>query len=447
MMESKKIQIQNLIIGFGKAGKTLAAELAKNGQKVILAERSDRMYGGTCINIGCIPSKRLLTEAERLRDTDDKLAAFPLIMQRKETLTGALRQANLNKLTSQDNIQVINAEARFLSPDTVCLTGPGGEYEVKAERIFINTGVHAAHLSIPGSDGKRIYDSTGFLALDELPHRVVIVGGGYISLEFASMYTALGSKVVILEAGSTFLAREDRDIAEEMQRILLARGVEIVLNAQTIAFEESADDTTVITSQGNFPTDAVLIGIGRRPNTVGLDLQKAGITPDARGFIPVDDHLQAAPNIWAMGDVAGSPQFTYMSLDDYRIVRDQLLGDGKRHRNDRQPIPTTVFTFPPLSHIGMTETQATQQGLDVTVKKLPTNAIPKAKVLGQTDGLLKAVIDNKTGLILGATLFCAESHELINLIKMAIDNHIPASYLRNQIFTHPTMAEALNDLF
>jgi len=403
---------QNLIIGFGKAGKTLAADLANHGQQVILVERSDKMYGGTCINIGCIPSKRLLTEAERLRDTDDKHAAFPLMMQRKEMLTSALRQANLNKLTSHENIRVIHAEARFLSPNTVCLTGAEGEYEVTAERIFINTGTHPAHLDIPGSGGKRIYDSTGFLSLQELPRRVVIVGGGYISLEFASMYTALGSKVVILEAGTTFLAREDRDVAEEMQRILTAKGVEIVLNAQTTAFEEGGEATTVVTSQGNFAADAVLVGIGRRPNTEGLDLQKAGITPDARGFIPVDDHLRAAPNIWAMGDVAGSPQFTYISLDDYRIVRNQLLGDGRRNRNDRQPIPTTVFTFPPLSHIGMTEAQATQQGLDVTVKKLPANAIPKAKVLGQTDGLLKAIIDNKTGQILGATLFCAESHEI-----------------------------------
>lgn len=445
MIEQKKTQ--NLIIGFGKAGKTLAAELAKNGQQVILVERSDKMYGGTCINIGCIPSKRLLTEAERLRDTDDKGTAFTLIMQRKEMLTAALRQANLDKLTSQENIQVICAEARFVGPDTVYLTGDGGEYEITAERIFINTGAHPAHLNIPGSNGKRIYDSTGFLSLQELPRRVVIVGGGYISLEFACMYTALGSKVVILEAGPTFLAREDRDIADEMQRILTAKGVEIVLNAQTTAFEEGDEATTVVTSQGSFTADAVLVGIGRRPNTESLDLQKAGITPDARGFIPVDDYLRAAPNIWAMGDVAGSPQFTYISLDDYRIVRDQLLGDGRRNHNDRQPIPTTVFTFPPLSHIGMTETQTALQGLDVTVKKLPANAIPKAKVLGQTDGILKAIIDNKTGLILGATLLCAESHELINLVKMAIDNHIPAAYLHNQIFTHPTMGEALNDLF
>lgn len=443
----KQQTTQNLIIGFGKAGKTLAADLANHGQKVILVERSHKMYGGTCINIGCIPSKRLLTEAEQLKDNDDKALAFRFIMERKEALTSTLREANLNKLSSHKNIQVVNAEARFISPDTVLLTGTDGQYEMTAERIFINTGARPTHLSIPGSAGKRIYDSTGFLSLQELPRRVVIIGGGYISLEFACMYTALGSKVTILETDSTFLKREDRDIAEEMHRILTTKGVDIVLNAQTTAFEEDAKETTVVTSQGNFKADAVLVGIGRQPNTNDLDLQKAGIAVDARGFIVTDEHLQAAPNIWAMGDVAGSPQFTYMSLDDYRIVSDQLLGEGKRTRNDRTPIPTTVFTFPPLSHIGMTEKQAMQQGIDVTVKKLPANAIPKAKVIGKTDGLLKAIIDNKTGLIAGATLFCAESHELINLIKMAIDNHIPAAYLHNQIFTHPTMAEALNDLF
>lgn len=443
----KKINVQNLIIGFGKAGKTLAADLARNGQQVIIAEQSDKMYGGTCINIGCIPSKRLLHEAEHVSSAEDIHTAFPAIIQRKETLVSQLRHANFNKLDSLPEVEVINAKARFIGPHTVSLHSPEQELEVTAERIFINTGSTPARLNIPGADGKHIYDSTGFLSLEKYPSRVVIIGGGYISLEFASMYSALGSSVTIVEAGPTFLPREDRDIANEMQRILESKGVRILLSTTTTAFREEADMTYVTTTAGEITADAVLVAIGRRPNSKDLDLQHTEVKTDSRGYIITDDHLLAADGIWAMGDVAGTPQFTYMSLDDYRIVRDQLLGQGKRSRLNRGNIPTSVFTYPPLSHIGLTETQAIAEGRNIELHKLPATAIPKAKVISQTDGLLKAIVDKESDLILGATLFCAESHELINIIKMAMDNNIPATYLKHQIFTHPTMAEALNDLF
>lgn len=215
------------------------------------------------------------------------------------------------------------------------------------------------------------------------------------------------------------------------------------------AFRDNTADTSVITSQGEFTADAVLVGVGRVPNTQGLGLANAGIETDPSGFILVDDHLrvQGKNHIWAMGDVAGSPMFTYISLDDYRIVREQLFGDGKRNRADRTPFPTATFTEPPLAHIGLTETAAQQSGREVKVLKLKADAIPKAKILNQTDGLLKAVVDAHSGEILGVTLFCAEAHEIINLFKMAIDFRVPARYVKNQIFTHPTIAEGLNDLF
>ena len=277
--------------------------------------------------------------------------------------------------------------------------------------------------------------------------RSLIVGGGYIGLEFAFMYRAFGSEVTVLDAGETFLPREDRDIAAEMQRILEAKGVRLVLGAATQRFEEGAQHTTAVTSKGRFDADAILLATGRRPNTDGLALEKAGVAVTERGFIQVDEHLRAAPHIWAMGDVAGSPQFTYISLDDWRIVRDQLFGQGQRSTADRAPFPTAVFTQPPLAHIGMTEAAARQAGRNIKVATLKAEAIPKAKILGQTDGLLKAVTDAGTGEILGVTLLCAESHEIINLFKMAIDHRVPASYVKSQIFTHPTMSEALNDLF
>ena len=426
------LQTTNLIIGFGKAGKTLAADLAKHGQDVILVEASDQMYGGTCINIGCIPSKKLLVEGERRAACATEGAdVFAAAMKAKNGLIPKLRAANFAKLDELERVRVINARARFEDANTVIVTGAvgdageHGERAIRAERIFINTGSLPVVPKIPGVDGPPIPYSSGVLALEAPPRRMVIVGGGYIGLEFAFMYRAFGTEVTVIDAMDTFLPREDRDIADEMRRILEARGVKIVLGAKITHFEETKS------AEGKNQTTVVT----------------AGVRTNARGFIETDDHLRAAPHIWAMGDVAGSPQFTYISLDDYRIVRDQLLGSGQRSRTDRAVFPTAVFTQPPLGHIGMTETSARAAGRNIRVATMKAMAIPKAKVLGQTDGLLKAVVDADTGRILGVTLLCAEAHEVINLFKMAIDHNIPARYVKDQIFTHPTMAEALNDLF
>ena len=439
--------IAHLVIGFGKAGKTLAADLAKHGESVILVEQSATMYGGTCINIGCIPSKLLLVEGEKSERLSDKSAAFTAAMQRREQLTSALRAANYNKLASIPGVEVLTGKARFLSPHVVEVTTESGVEQIEAKQIYINTGARSAKLSLEGADDKRIYDSTGLLQLESLPKRLVIVGGGYISLEFACMYAAFGSQVTILEQGSVFLAREDRDVAEAMLAMLSDRGIQVILQAETQRFVLAEDAVTVVTSQGDYAAEAVLVAIGRRPNVEELNLEAAGVSLTPRGFIQVDEYLRATPHIWAMGDVAGSPQFTYVSLDDYRIVRDQLFGEGKRTTRDRLLLPTSVFTTPALAQIGMTETQAAASGRPYEVKRLQTVAIPKAKVLGETHGLLKAIVDKETGLILGATLFCPEAHELINLLKLAMDHQVPASALHTQIFTHPTIAEALNDLF
>jgi len=442
-----KINIKNLIIGFGKAGKTLAADLAKHGEEVILVEKSSSMYGGTCINIGCIPSKKLLVEAERKPLDVNQSVYFEQAMERKNALISALRTANYKKLDDLEGVRIINATASFIDKNTVLLKGEGDEIEVTAQRIFINTGTTSISLNIKGGDGNHVYNSTQLLSLNTFPKRLVIIGGGYISLEFACMFQAFGSKVTILEASDTFLAREDRDVADEMLRILNTRGIEVMLNSKTSELQENDSYTTVITSQGNFDAEAVLVAIGRKPATDELELHNADIKTDERGYIITNDYLQVNEHIWAMGDVAKTPQFTYMSLDDYRIVRDQLFGDSKRSRLDRKNIATSVFTYPTLAQVGLTEQQAKSAGLQFEVKKIAANAIPKAKVLGQTDGLLKAIVEKQSNRILGVTLFCAEAHELINICKLAIDNNITAETLKNQIFTHPTMAEALNDLF
>ncbi len=441
---------QNLIIGFGKAGKTLAADLAKHGQNVVLVEQSPKMYGGTCINIGCIPSKKLIVEGEQNIANPDKSAVFTHAMSAKNTLITKLCAANFAKVNQLEHAQVITAHAQFLDEHTVQLTNNTGNQQIiSADRIFINTGAQSASLHIEGANLHRVYDSEGLLSLPQRPNHLLIIGGGYIGLEFAFMYQAFGSEVTILDAGETFLPREDRDIAQAMLDALDSKNIRVITNARPQSISQTENVAIVQTTQGAFSADAVLVAVGRTPNTQNLALDKAGIATNDRGFILTDDYLRVKGknHIWAMGDVAGSPMFTYISLDDYRIVRDQLLGHGQRTRNDRAPFPTAVFTQPPLSHIGMTESAAAQSGKTYTVCKITADSIPKAKVLNQTQGLLKAIVDNETGEILGATLFCAESHELINLFKMAIDHHIPAHYIKNQIFTHPTIAEGLNDLF
>lgn len=310
----QNINIQNLIIGFGKAGKTLAADLAKHGEKVILAEVSEQMYGGTCINIGCIPSKKLLVEGhDRALCQADGAQTFQAAMQAKNGLVEKLRAANFQKLDDLPNARVITAQARFEDAHTVVLSGQDGDYRIIAERIFINTGTQPAKLDIEGADGAHVYDSTGLLSLAERPKRLLIIGGGYIGLEFAFMYQAFGSEITILDGGDTFLPREDRDVAAEMQCILQNKGIRVVQSAQTERIENQADFSRVHTNQGIFEAEAVLIAIGRRPNTAGLDLAKAGIETTERGYIRVDEKLRVNDHIWAMWPAAPNlPLFRWM---------------------------------------------------------------------------------------------------------------------------------------
>ena len=280
------------------------------------------------------------------------------------------------------------------------------------------------------------------MELTELPKRLVIVGGGYIGLEFASMYASFGSQVTVLESSSELIAREDRDIAASVQEVLEKKGVTFRLNARV----QSVDGAAVVCRDAvtgevlRLDADAILLATGRRPNTAGLNLSAAGVEVNERGAIIVNEHLQTTnPNIRAIGDVKGGLQFTYISLDDYRILREDLFGAGERKVSDREPVSYSVFIDPPLSRIGMNEDEARKKGLNIKVNKLPVAAIPRARTLGNTDGLFK-------DKILGCTLFGAESGEVINLVAMAMKTGQEYTFLRDFIFTHPSMSEALNDL-
>ena len=447
-----------VIIGFGKGGKTLAGFLAGKGQNVALVEKSDKMYGGTCINVGCIPSKKLVNSTKVLKDKglssiEDKEKFYAESIENKNTLIGALRGKNYEMLASKENITVYDGTGSFVSKNVVNVENNGENVQIEGEKIFINTGSTTIIPNIKGvKESNYVYTSTSIMELKELPKKLTIIGAGYIGLEFASMYSEFGSEVTVIDMGDRLMPREDEEIAERVKAILEAKGIKFLLKSKIEEISDRNDKGYVKISGENgeseVESDAILVAIGRKPNTEGLNLEAAGVKTDERGAVAVDETLKTtADNIWAMGDVKGGLQFTYISLDDFRIIRDNVYGNGSRTINDRNVIPYSVFINPPLSRVGMTEKEAVEKGYEVKTGRLEAMAIPKGKIEGVTDGLLKTVVDAKTDKILGCTLLCNTSHEMINVVAAAIKAEQKYTFLKDMIFTHPTMSEALNDLF
>ena len=432
-----------IIIGFGKAGKTLAGALGSDGKKVALIEKSSKMYGGTCINVACIPSKTLIEEAGRGQSFKDA-------MDRKIDVVNALNKKNYDNLADNEKVDVYTNTARFKDSKTVeILDGEDVKEELTSETIVINTG---AKSNIPGIEGmdttKNIFDSEGIMELDHQPDSLVVLGAGYISLEFISLFTKLGTKVTVIDRAEHVLIKEDKDIGTAVYDDLVEAGVEFVSGTETTKVSNDGDSVVVETDNGTFKADAMLVATGRVPNTEGLALEKAGVKLDDDGAVAVDDNLRTtAENIYAVGDVKGGMQFTYISLDDFRIVHDQLKGDGGRTTENRGAVPYTVFIDPPFSRVGMTASQARKKGHEVLEGKVPVKEIPRHKVNNDERGVFKAVVDKETDKVLGASLYGKSSEEIINIIKLAIDHDIPATVLKNNIYTHPTMAESFNNLF
>lgn len=436
-------QFDLLIIGFGKGGKTLAKFAAGQGKSVAVVEKSKKMYGGTCINIGCIPSKTLVHEGLEHGSFDEAFS-------RKSDIVNALNSKNYHNLADDNNISVLDYKAVFTSNKEIDLLDEDDQIQetITATDIVINTGANPVIPSIDGVEtSQHLYDSTGIMALTTQPKQLVIVGGGYIALEFASMFANFGTQVTILEKHDDIMPKEDKEIVSEVKKDLENKGVNLVLNADTERFEDTTSGTIVHTTKGNYEADAVLLATGRKPN-VDFGLENTDIKIGERGEIKVDKHLQTdVPHIYALGDVKGGMQFTYISLDDFRIVKDQLFGNGERTTENRGVVPYTVFIDPPLSRVGLTAGEAKTQGYQILENAVPVNTIPRHKVNNDTRGLFKSVVNKETNEILGATLYGLQSEEIINLIKLAIDQRLPFEVLKENIYTHPTMAESFNDLF
>lgn len=439
--------IKNIIIGFGKGGKTLAKFLAQKGEEVLVIEKSNKMYGGTCINIACLPSKRLIIEAANGVSYVDAVNG-------KNEMTAQLREKNYHMLADKKTVTVLDGEAHFIADHEIEVKlSNGKKVQYKGDRIFINTGAVPVMLPIPGlKESKYILDSTQAMDEKKMPKNLTIIGAGYIGLEFASMFAKYGSKVTVLDHNKEFLAREDEDISNAVKKDMEDAGIKFELGAD---IEKITDETTdaKITYQINGKTktinaDRILVATGRKPNTENLGLENTAIETTDHGAIKVDDFLRTTvDNVWAIGDVKGGLQFTYISLDDFRIIKDQLFGTGARMVSDRKVIPYSVFISPALSQVGLNEKQANKLGKEYKLFKLPVTAIPKAKVAKDNRGLFKALVDPETEKILGATLYGIESYELINMISLAMKVHLSYTVLRDQIYTHPTMSEAFNDLF
>lgn len=440
-----------IVIGFGKGGKTLAAAYGRQGRRVVLVERSAQMYGGTCINIGCVPTKSMIFAGEEAAGRVPDPSAYAAAAQATANLTEGLRAENFTMLNDLPSVDILTGPARFVDPHTVTARTDAGEVTVTGSTIVVGTGSEPLWPNLPGLQGNpRAVSSTELLVTTERPDKLVVLGGGYVGLEFAAMFASFGSHVTVLERHPAILCREDDDVAACVTELISRAGVEVVTSADVTSVDGATVHYTAAGAVKSVRADRILVALGRRPATGGLALERAGIVTRADGSIEVDEHLRTSQrHVFAVGDVNGGPQFTYVSLDDYRIVLDQLTGAGTRSVQDRRAVPYSLFLSPPLSRVGLTERDARATGRPVKAASLPVAkmaTVPRARIVHQSEGMMKVVVDAGTDEILGAALLSYDSHEVINMVALAMRHGITASALRDEIYTHPSMTEAFNQL-
>jgi pyruvate/2-oxoglutarate dehydrogenase complex dihydrolipoamide dehydrogenase (E3) component len=420
------------------------------------------MIGGSCPNIACIPSKTMVASAE-VANTVRNSAAYGIntapptvdmaaVIGRKRSVVQSLRPINLNNLHTALGDDLIIGTARFVAPKTIeVATAEGTTRLLTGERLFINTGTRPLIPSVPGLKEAGFFTSESIMELEELPEHLIVLGSGYIGLEFAQMFRRFGSRVTVIGQSKQILSQHDPDIAIAVQTLLERDGIEFLLKAKVLRVDRAGNATKlqlqVADREMELQGSHLLIAVGRAPTTDTLNLAAAGVATDPRGFIPVNERLETnVPNIWALGDINGGPQYTHVALDDYRIVKANLIDGGNRSTQGRL-VPSCLFIDPELAHVGLTETEAHQQGYAIRVAKLDASHIMRAVTQSQTDGLMKAIVDTETGRILGCSLLCHEAGEVISTVQMVMQAQMPYTVLRDGVLTHPTMTEGLNMLF
>jgi pyruvate/2-oxoglutarate dehydrogenase complex dihydrolipoamide dehydrogenase (E3) component len=445
-----------IIIGSGQGGNPLAEALIAAGKKTAMIERQD--VGGTCINRGCTPTKTMVASARvaylARRGADYGVQTGPVtidmgrVRERKRAIVSSARQSREKRL-EKVKANLIRGEASFTGPKQLRVAlNDGGERLLRADQIFIDTGTHSAKPPVAGLDTVSYLDNDSIMELDQVPEHLLVLGGGYIAVEFGQMYRRFGSSVTIIQAGPQLLREEDEDVAAEVLKILREDGIDVLLNAR--AQEVKPGIALQVAIEGKLQTiegSNLLLATGRVPNTSALKPAAGGIEIDERGFIRANERLEtSAPGVYVIGDVKGGPAFTHISYDDYRILKANLLDGGNRTTRDRM-VPYTVFMDPQLGRVGMTENEAKKSGRKIRVARMPMSSVARALEVDETRGLMKAIVDAETEEILGVTVLGLEGGEVMSVLQMAMMGHLKWSVLHDAVLAHPTLAESVNNLF
>ena len=449
-----------IIIGTGQSGKPLAITLARAGWKIAVIEREH--VGGTCINVGCTPTKTLVASARvaylarRARDYGVEAGAVKVDMkrvyERKRAMVERFRGNGQKTLETTPNLELVFGEARFKDTKRVVVELKAGRTrEIEGRRIVINTGGRPAVPPIPGLERVPFLDSTSIMGLIELPRHLVVLGGGYVGLEFCQMFRRFGARVTVVNRDPRLIQREDLDVSAEVEKILKDDGIEVLNSTQVTRLEKTRAGVRAVLQTGEgarkISGSHLLLALGRVPNSDRLNLGAAGVETDNSGFIKVNPKLETnVPGIYAIGDVKGGPAFTHISYDDFRILRENWLNGGNATIEGR-PVPNCVFIDPQLATVGLNETEAQKGGLDYRVAKLPMTGVARAQEMSETRGFMKAIVDAKTRQILGCTVLGVEGGEIMSMLQIAMMGKLPYPAIKEAIFAHPTLAESLNNLF
>lgn len=448
-----------IVIGSGQGGNPLALALAKAGKRTALVER--KHVGGTCINEGCTPTKTMVASGRvaylARRAADYGVLTGPIsvdlkkVRQRKRDIVESFRSGGEKRIQDAQNLELIMGEARFTAPKKFAVRmKDGSQRELSADQIFINAGTRASRPKLDGLEKVRFLDNESIMELDSVPDHMLVLGGGYIGLEFGQLFRRFGSRVTIVQSAAQLLTREDADVTEEVTKILREDGIDILLSAKALRVEASGKIRLHIDIDGSERTlegSELLVATGRTPNSDTLSLQAAGVQTDQHGFIRVNERLETnVTAIYALGDIKGGPAFTHISYDDFRILRANLLEGKQATTRDRQ-VPYCVFIDPQLGRIGLTEHDARAQGRNIRVAKLPMSHVARALEVDETRGFVKAIVDADTNQILGAAVLGIEGGEVMAVLETAIMGELPYTALRDATYAHPTLAESLNNLF
>jgi pyruvate/2-oxoglutarate dehydrogenase complex dihydrolipoamide dehydrogenase (E3) component len=455
---SQPEQFEILILGSGAGGKLLAWDMARSGRRTAVVER--RWIGGSCPNIACMPTKNEIWSAKVAHlahhgaqfgtVTGPVTIDMAAVRQRKRDMVNREVEFHLQNYKTT-GVELVMGGGRFVAPKTLEVKLNDGDMRVLAgDRVFLNLGTHAAIPNVPGLEAARPLTHIEALELDYLPSHLIVLGGGYVGLEMAQAYGRFGSRVTVIEAGPQLMSREDSDVSDEVQRILGAEGIQFLMATEALNVQgRSGEGVSLMvrspSGEQKIEGSDILVATGRVPNTAGIGLDEAGVELDARGYIRVNERLETtAPNVWAIGEGAGSPQFTHVSVDDFRVIADNLAG-GTRTTRDRL-VPYCMFTDPPLAHVGLSEREAQRQGVTARVARLPMEAVLRAHTTGETEGFMKALVGSDDR-ILGFTMIGAEAGEVVAAVQTAMLANLPYSALRDAVLAHPTMAEGLGPLF